>query len=254
MAYQKGLIRLDKAIADQTGYSRKDVHKLLSKGQVLVNGAAVRNFDAKVYLEHDIISVNCLELALKKYSYIMMNKPKGVVCATADEKLPTVIDLLPEAFRRRGLFPAGRLDKDTEGFVLLTNDGQTAHRLLAPRSHVPKQYTVWLDKPVEEGVEQAFAKGMEIPLDKHDNRPGGAGARIKCSPARLERTEQPQVVRVEIRQGMYHQVKRMFASMGYLVVGLRRDSIGGVALDPALAPGESRELDAAEMDMLGIGK
>lgn len=168
---------------------------MLSRGQILVNGQPVRNFDSRVDLEHDEVLVDGQPLALTRYSYLMLHKPRGVVCATADAALPTVLDLVPEELRRSGLAPAGRLDKDTTGFVLLTNDGDFSHRILSPRSHVPKTYLALLDRPPDHLVVEAFAAGVALSPDKHDNLgPGGGAARQEkertiCLPARLEPVE-----------------------------------------------------------------
>ena len=238
MAGKQGPQRLDKLIAAQSSLSRRQVHLLLSKGQVLVNGQAVRRFDAKADPDTDQVTVCGKPLALRRYSYLVLHKPKGVVCATQDRALPTVLDLVPEPLRRSGLFPAGRLDKDTTGFVLLTNDGEFAHRILSPRSHVPKVYIAWLDKPADERVVQAFAAGMRIGADQ-------------CQPARLELVDPGgRVARVTLREGMYHQIKRMFGAFGIGVEALHRQQIGGLALDPALPEGACRELSREELEKI----
>ncbi len=255
MAYQKGSVRLDKAVAAQTQFSRKDVHKMLSRGQILVNGLPVRNFDARVDLSQDEIVVDGQLLALTQYSYLMLHKPRGVVCATADAALPTVLDLVPEELRRSGLAPAGRLDKDTTGFVLLTNDGAFSHRILSPRSHVPKTYLALLDKTPDHSMVEAFAAGVALSPDKHDNLGNGEACpkKIVCMPARLELVEgAPRAARVVIRQGMYHQVKRMFAAFGITVTSLHREQIGGLPLDPSLPEGACRPLSAEEVARIGM--
>lgn len=249
MGFQKGSERLDKALAAQTSLSRRDVHRLLGRGLILVNGAPARGFDTKIDLEHDEVIVEGRRVQLKKYSYLMLNKPKGVVSATGDAALPTVLDLVPEELRRSGLFPAGRLDKDTEGFVLITNDGEFAHRILSPRSHVPKVYAAELDKPFSSETVERFAKGLVIKADKHDNMDGKT--ECICLPAQLEPMDGSwQTGRVVIRQGMYHQVKRMFETCGLKVVELRRIQIGGLALDSALEIGKCREITEAERLLL----
>ena len=130
--------RLDKVVASRTALSRREVRRLASRGQVTVNGLPERSCERRVDPDTDEIAVAGRALEMGRHAYLMLNKPRGVVCATHDDKLPTVLDLVPEELRRSGLFPAGRLDKDTEGFVLITDDGEFAHRILAPRSHVPK--------------------------------------------------------------------------------------------------------------------
>lgn len=255
MAGNKGLDRLDKVIAAQTHLSRKDVHRLLSRGQILVNGAAMRRFDTRVDLERDEITVDGQMLSLKRHSYIMLNKPQGVVCATSDAALPTVLDLVPEELRRSGLFPAGRLDKDTTGFVLITNDGDFAHRILAPKSHLPKTYIARLDKPVDQAVVDGFAQGVTLKAEKHHAQaiqdcPARRDKGI-CMPAQLTLVEDdPTRVRVVIRQGMYHQIKRMFGAFGIEVTALHREKIGGLALDCTLAPGDCRELEQQEIEKM----
>ncbi len=253
MAFQKGLERLDKAIAAQTKLSRKDVHRLFSRGQILVNGQSVRSFDSRVDFENDEVLLEGKPLRLKRYSYLMMNKPAGVVCAVSDAALPTVIDLLPDELRRSGLFPAGRLDKDTTGFVLITNDGDFAHRILSPKSHVPKTYLARLDKPAPEGLVQAFAKGVTLPPERGEQRGSAPEKRreTRCLPAQLSFVgEDRTAARVVIRQGVYHQVKRMFSAFGLTVTSLRREKIGGLALDPGLEPGKCRELSKIEVESI----
>ena len=236
MAERKGPERLDKLIAAQTSLSRREVHQLISRGQVVVNGQAVRGFDAKADPDLDQVTVSGRPLALKRYSYLMLHKPRGVVCATQDRALPTVLDLVPPPLRRSGLFPAGRLDKDTTGFVL--NDGAFAHRILSPKSHVPKVYTARLDSPAGPEVCQAFAQGMRIGSDQ-------------CLPALLELVDPSGLVaRVTLREGMYHQIKRMFGAFGIGVEELHRDRIGGLDLDPALPVGNCRELNREELEKI----
>lgn len=254
MTMKKGTDRLDKAISGQTALSRRDVHKLLSRGLVLVNGVAARNFDTRVDLEQDEVTVEGQPLSLKKYSYIMMNKPCGVVSATSDAALETVLDLVPDELQRTGLFPAGRLDKDTTGFVLITNDGDFAHKILAPKSHVSKAYVAMLDLPIDEAMIAAFAAGVSIAADKHDSNDREAPARREecvCMPAELAAVDgDPRQARVVIRQGMYHQVKRMFGAFGREVLTLHREQIGALALDATLESGKCRELSREEVEKM----
>ena len=183
------------------------------------------------------MTVDGREIALKEHLYLMLHKPAGVVSATRDVRERTVVDLVPPQLRRPGLFPAGRLDKDTTGMMILTDDGELAHRILSPRSHVPKTYIARLDRPVTEEMVRAFAAG--IPLK-------GEG---ECLPATL-RVRGEQEGEVTICEGMYHQIKRMFGVCGAHVVALKRISMGGLALDPALAEGACRELTAEELELL----
>lgn len=261
-------IRLDKAIADQTSYSRREVHRLAGAGKITVNGCPARACDQKIDLSRDQVNVDGQALFLSHHSYLMLNKPKGVVCATADAALPTVLDLVPPELRRAGLAPAGRLDKDTEGFVLLTDDGELAHQILAPKSHLPKTYLATLDKPFDQSVVLSFAQGVALrPESTREQRVqatrgarapaaegGDSGRTILCQPATLEAVDGDfTCARVILRQGMYHQVKRMFAAHGLNVVALFREKIGALALDRSLAPGECRPLTEDERLLLTKG-
>lgn len=226
------IMRIDKYVSSQiSGMSRKDVKALCKKGEVSVNGTVVKNSDQKITVGTDIVSVQGKEIVYKKNIYIMLNKPQGYVCSTRDGKSPTVLELVPEELYREGLFPAGRLDKDTEGFVLLTDDGALSHKMLSPKSHVEKKYYVELEKPVEEYYINEFENGMEID-----------GGDI-CLPARIEFIpENRNVCYVYLKEGMYHQVKRMFKKLSNEVTFLKRIQIGGLELDKDLALGECLEL------------
>ena len=231
--------RLDKIIAARTALSRKQVKELVRKGEVLVDGVAATAPDQK------IAPYSCLQVAGQpvqggQYLYLMLNKPKGVVSASRDSAARTVVDLVPPELWRKGLFPAGRLDRDTEGFVLLTDDGALAHDLLAPRRHVDKRYEVELDGPVPPELVEVFARGVQ--LSDH-----------LCLPALLERSpNDPCRAEVVLHEGRYHQIKRMFAAFGLQVVALKRTRIGMLWLDPALAPGECRALTAEELQLLQL--
>jgi len=233
--------RLDKAIATLGEYSRRDVKKLASQGNIIVNGKPVKRADKKIDPEKDEVQVSGKRINLNPHIYIMLNKPEGVVSASRDASQKTVVDLIPPELWRRGIFPAGRLDKDTTGFVLLTNDGELAHRLLSPKNHIPKTYIAVLDTPVDQQAIEAFAAGMEID-----------GGEV-CKPALLAGEpswEGQPAAKVVLREGMYHQIKRMFAKTGREVLALKRVAMGGLPLDPALAPGECRELTAEERELL----
>ncbi len=233
------IFRLDKILATQSTDSRKDVKQLIKKGVVTINGVVAKSGKEKVDIDVDIVKISGEIIMLKKHIYIMMNKPKGVVSATEDEKFSTVIDILPEKLKRKGLFPAGRLDKDTTGFMLITDDGEFAHNMLSPRHHVDKTYTAVLDKYPEKEIEAEFLKGVKI------------GADEICKPAKLIFLDKiiPKV-QVVISEGMYHQIKRMFAVYGYTVVELKREKIGKLALDSKLAEGDSREITDAELALI----
>ncbi|MDD3193975.1 MAG: pseudouridine synthase [Oscillospiraceae bacterium] len=232
--------RMDKILAARTEYSRKDAKKLVWQGRVRHNGKIATSPDAKVDLQADTLELDGKSLQIQEHLYLMLNKPAGVLSAARDPKQPTVLDLVPEKYRRSGLFPAGRLDKDTEGFVLITDDGDFAHRILSPKQHVEKTYHARIDGPVTDQMRAGFAEGVEL----EDG--------TRCRPAQLqllEEGEQP-LCRVVLTQGMYHQVKRMFLSYGRRVTWLKRVAMGGLALDETLAPGEAREISEIELKLL----
>lgn len=234
------MMRLDKYLAERTGMTRSESRKAITKGRVAVNGAVCRKADTQV-AEDAAIAVDGAPLAgaYQKYVYIMLNKPEGVVSASRDKRDTTVVDLVAEHFPRRALFPAGRLDKTSTGFILLTDDGALAHDLLSPAHHVDKQYLVTLDTPLTDAMQAGFAAGVTL-----------ADGQI-LAPAEVEPAgEDPCVVRVILHQGVYHQIKRMFGVYGAGVNALHREAIGKVALDPALAPGQWRELTPEELQRL----
>lgn len=231
------LIRLDKALADEGLATRSEAKKLISRGLVTINGVVERNSAAKLERGQDIVAVDGREITTRDHIYLMLNKPAGYLSATDDATQPTVLALVPPELMRRGLFPAGRLDKDTTGLMILTDDGDFAHRLLAPKSHVPKCYLAELDIPVTEEMRQGFNAGIALKGEK------------KCMPAKLEPVD-AQTARVTIREGMYHQIKRMFGCYGARVVSLRRISIGALPLDPSLSEGRCRELTDGELSLL----
>lgn len=227
-------MRLDKFLANENIGSRKTVGTLVRSGAVTVNGQAVRKADQQIDAERDAVCVNGKPVRYNAHVYIMMNKPAGVLTATRDSRAQTVLDLLPPALRRRGLFPAGRLDRDTTGLLLITDDGDFAHRMLAPKSHVIKRYEAVLDLPVQPQDVERFAAGIQSGEDLF-------------APAALEiSSSDPHTAWVEIREGKFHQVKRMFKACGKTVTALRRLSIGALTLDPALEPGAARVLTAEE--------
>ena len=225
-------MRLDKFTAKALGLSRSQARETIRAGRILLNGEVCRAPDAHVP-EGAAVACGETPLCAKQFVYIMLDKPKGVVSAAEDARDTTVVDLVREAFPRRNLFPAGRLDKTSTGFVLLTDDGAFAHDILAPGRHVEKVYTVLLDTPLTQEMISGFAAGVQLADGSRMlpalARPGGQGP---CS------------ARVVLHQGVYHQIKRMFGRE------LRRTAIGGVALDAALGPGGWRELTAQELALL----
>ena len=236
--------RLDQALSSRGFGSRKEIHALVRAGLVLVNGITAHNASQKIDLERDRVTVRGEEVRLQEFIYIMLYKPQGVLSATKDPGT-TVLDLLPASLRRRGLFPVGRLDRDTTGLLLLTDDGALAHALLSPRRHVPKRYLVTLRDPVNEDDARAFAAGMRLP-------PAEGHPQEDCLPAELFILE-GSAARVVLREGKYHQIKRMFAARGNRVLALHREAMGGLVLDEELRPGECRELTSEEVASLRDG-
>ena len=231
------LLRIDKIISSQTGMSRSDARDAIRRGEIVADGRTVRSGDEKIDPSLSVISYRGEMITYRKFTYIMMNKPLGVVSATTDPKEPTVLGLLPASLRRNGLFPAGRLDKDTTGMLIITDDGDFAHRMLAPGKGTWKTYEATLDGPLPEGAAEAFSAGIMI---------GGGEV---CLPAEVEKTGK-NTVRVRIREGKYHQVKRMFTALSLRVISLRRMAIGTLSLDESLAPGECRLLREDEIGNL----
>ncbi|MBW7572744.1 pseudouridine synthase [Caproiciproducens faecalis] len=227
--------RLDKILASQNLGSRRDAGAMIRRGVAAVNGSVVKKADYKVDTQSDEVTVNGEPLVIREFLYLMMNKPAGVLSASRDTRAQTVVDLLPPELKRRGLFPAGRLDRDTEGLLIITDDGAFAHRMLAPKSHVYKLYEAVLARPVSTQDIAAFENGVEL----ND---------MTCLPAQLQVLEEGEtpLVRVRIREGKFHQVKRMFLARGNEVLKLKRVQIGELKLDDKLAPGAARELDNSE--------
>ena len=224
--------RLDKRLAGTGRWSRREVRDLCRAGRVRVDGTVVRRPEEKVE-ETSRITVVGQPVELERQVWIMLHKPAGLVSATEDPREPTVLSLLPERFQRQGLFPVGRLDKDTEGLLLLTNDGALAHALLSPRRHVDKVYYVEVDGCLDEADEQAFREGMTL-------RDG-----LRCQPASLRRLG-PDRGEVTLREGKYHQVKRMLAARGKPVRYLKRIAFGPLVLDSSLEKGAWRALTEEE--------
>lgn len=232
--------RLDKLIASQGTRSRSETVRLIRAGQVAVNGEVCRDPSKKFDEAICEVCVSGERLYYRQFTYIMMNKPAGILCVSRDPKAPTVVDLLPAEMRRKNLFPAGRLDKDTVGLVLLTDDGELAHRILSPKNDKVKRYLVRLDGPLTEEHCRLFAEGVTLADGTHCRR-----ATLMI----LENGEQP-LAEIQITEGRYHQIKRMFGVVDRGVVWLKRIEIGGIVLDPALAEGESRFLTDEERDLL----
>lgn len=229
--------RLDKVLSNMGIGSRKEVKSLVKAGEVTVNGKAVKDSGMQVDPYGDVIQVCGQQVEYREFIYLMLNKPAGFVSATEDKYLRTVAELVPPEYAHFEPFPVGRLDIDTEGLLLMTNDGQLAHRLLSPKYKVPKLYFAQLNVEAEESDIAEFEKG--VVLDDG----------YKTLPAELEITG-PGEVLVTIHEGKFHQVKRMFEAVGKEVIYLKRLSMGGLTLDEDLELGQIRELTPEEMDIL----
>ena len=227
--------RLDKIISNRTGISRKDAKAAISSGKVTVSGNIIRSSDFKVS-ENDEIFLEGKKVSGNAHIYIVLNKPKGYVSATEDPEQKTVIELVPPELFRNGIFPSGRLDKDTTGLMIITDDGDFAHRILAPRKHVPKKYAVTIDLPVTEEMDKGFENGIEL----------SDGI---CKSAKLFKTGE-YTCEVTLSEGRYHQIKRMFGCFGAKVTELHRLSMGGFSLPENLLPGECRELTENELSLI----
>lgn len=233
-------LRLDKIVASTGRFSRREVKELIRRGRVLVDGVPARSPQEKADPEAAAITVCGERLTYRRYTWIMLNKPAGFLSATEDGRGPTVLDLLPSELRRQGLFPVGRLDKDSLGLLLLTNEGSLAHDLLSPRHHVDKVYDVQTRGRLTEEDCQAFAAGMTL----EDG--------LTCLPAVLEIRSAGETSEacVTLREGKFHQVKRMLAQRGKPVTRLERIRMGPLALDPALERGAYRFLTEKEREAL----
>lgn len=227
------LLRLDKYLADCGVASRKELRQIIKDGRVSINGAVASSVQLKVDTDSDSVSLDGSDIRYEKYRYFMLNKPAGILSATEDGKQKTVLDLLSPEHKRLGLFPVGRLDKDTTGLLLLTNDGDFAHRVISPKSNIMKRYRAETEGKCTENDVLAFKNGIVL-------KDG-----LKCLPAKLEIAED--CCYVTVAEGKYHQVKRMLASVGKPVTALKRLSIGSLLLDNALSEGEYRELTQDEL-------
>lgn len=231
------MTRLDKILSTQLNISRTDAKNLIKKGRVLVNGVPAKSGDVKCS-DSDSVIVDDKEITYQQFVYIMMNKPAGVISASEGNGDLTVVDILPENMKRKGLFPAGRLDKDTTGFVLITDDGEFAHNILSPSHHIDKTYVATLDKPITDELVEDFCKGMILNSEQL--------LEADVFPLNEEKT----VAQVVLRQGLYHQVKRMFKKHGITVLQLNRTKMGGLSLDLSLKSGECRYLSKDELNSI----
>lgn len=236
------MLRLDKYLAQMGAGTRQQVKKSIRQGKVAVDGAIVKEPEYKVNEETQSVTLEGKPVAFVSYEYFMLNKPAGVVSATQDAKDQTVIELI-ESRMRKDLFPVGRLDKDTEGLLLITNDGDLAHRLLSPKKHVDKTYYAKIKGAVTAEDAAAFEQGVNI---------GTAAKEEWTAPGILEIIKSGDIseIRLTIQEGKYHQVKRMFQAVSKEVIYLKRESMGSLKLDAALSPGEYRMLTDEELNQL----
>jgi 16S rRNA pseudouridine516 synthase len=235
-----GKIRLDKFLANMGWGSRSEVKQLIKSGRVTVSQTVRRDPGYQVDCRTDRVFFEGSEVLFRRYIYLMLNKPAGVISATEDSRERTVLELIDSRYRNKGIFPVGRLDKDTEGLLILTNHGELGHQLLAPKRHVMKWYYAKISGLVGPADREAFERGIVL-------EDGYA-----CLPAELEILDADDLseVMVGIKEGKFHQIKRMFETLGKRVVYLKRISMGALQLDERLTPGEYRELTAEEVSIL----
>lgn len=227
------LKRIDRILSEQTNYSRKEIKKLVSKGLVLVNECVVRRSDEKYDEDNISIKINGEDVSVNKHFYLLLNKPKGYVSTTVSDSDKTVIELVPNKYKTRTLFPAGRLDKDTTGLMLITDDGVFAHNILSPKKHIKKIYEVVIDKDVSDEMINGFKEGVKL----NDG---------ECKSALLEKVDTNKCL-VTLTEGRYHQIKRMFGCYKAKVLELKRICMGELYLPTNLAVGEVREVSNEEL-------
>lgn len=234
------MIRLDKYLADMGIGTRQEVKRYIRQGRVSIDGIPAKSPETKIEEKARKITFDGREVDYADYEYYMLNKPSGVVSATEDARCTTVVDLIRDK-KRKDLFPVGRLDKDTEGLLLITNDGQLSHRLLSPRKHVDKTYYAQVAGRVTKEDAEAFREGVNIGTEEKEEwtRPGVL---------EILKSEEVSEIRLTIQEGKYHQVKRMFQAVGKEVLYLRRESMGSLKLDETLKPGEYRPLTKKELE------
>ncbi|MBQ8588815.1 MAG: rRNA pseudouridine synthase [Clostridia bacterium] len=232
------MMRLDKFLSNSGKGSRKDIKSILKSGAVTVNGSVVSDGSVHIDEDKDQICISGESVIYKKYIYLMLNKPQGYVSAVYDKRLPVVTGLVPDEYLHFDVFPVGRLDIDTEGLLILTNDGDLTHRVLSPKSHVNKTYFVRCALPVEDSCRDIFKEG--VILDDG----------YKTMPAQLEKCANPNECLLTIMEGKFHQVKRMMEAVGNKVIYLKRIKMGSLPLDEALPLGGIRELTEHEVTLL----
>lgn len=230
-------MRIDKYICDTINITRTAVKQKISRGCVYVDGVRVRSGSLQIDVDVNVVEIDGVKLDYNKYVYIMMNKPAGVLSASQDKKCKTAIDLLDEKDKKKDLFIAGRLDKDTTGFLLITNDGDFAHNILSPKNHIFKTYLIEMEHNHVEGYEESFSEGIEID--------GG----YKCKSAEFKYIG-GHMCTVCICEGKFHQIKRMFEALDNKVMSLKRIKMGSIPLDENLKEGEYRYLSSEEVEQI----
>ena len=231
-------MRIDKFLSEMGVASRKEAARAARSGGVLVDGVAIKDLSSHIDPEHQSVVFLGRKIEYRQYVYVMLNKPEGYVSATDDKSLPYVTELLPEELQKRELFPVGRLDRDTVGLMILTNNGQLAHALLSPKRHVEKEYIFTAKVPMREGVEQEFRDGVTL-ADGYE-----------CKSAKIELHPDRMGGKITLTEGKYHQIKRMVAAQDNRVMSLERISFGGIMLDESLARGQWRYLTKDEISLL----
>ncbi len=234
------LIRLDRFISNQTGLSRNEAKEMLKSLRVCVNGKVEKNYDYKINTDFDMVTLDGKSINYSQHIYILINKPSGVLTATEDKNQYTVLDLIPKNLKRKKLAPVGRLDKDTTGLLILTDDGDFAHRVISPKSNIEKEYIAELDGDITEDMVRKFSSGVIL------------ADGTECMPAKLRKIES-NVASITIKEGKYHQIKRMFGTVGLGVNSLKRIRIGDLYLPDSLGFGEFTVLknDIIYKDILG---
>lgn len=231
-------MRIDKFLSEMGVASRKEATRAAKGGGVFIDGVAVKDLSSHIDPEHQSVIYLGRKIEYKKFVYVMLNKPEGYVSATDDKSLPYVTELLPDELKKRELFPVGRLDRDTVGLIILTNNGQLAHALLSPKRHVEKEYIFEAKVPMREGVEEEFRDGVTLSDGYECKR-----AKIELAPDRMSG-------KITLTEGKYHQIKRMVAASDNRVMSLERVSFGGISLDKSLERGEWRYLTNEEIALL----
>ncbi len=233
-------MRLDRFLAECGIGTRTEVKKIIRSGAVAINGIPATKSDIHLNVETDTVTLSGNEVVYRQFIYLMLNKPQGYISATRDGKTPTVMELIPDEYMHFEPFPVGRLDIDTEGFLLLSNDGDLAHRLLAPKKHIPKTYVAQIEKPITDADIKQFTAG--VILDDG----------YKTMPATLKRisSQSPYFAEIVINEGKFHQVKRMFEAIDNKVLYLKRTKMNNLSLDKNLPLGAVRELTEDELKLL----